>query len=305
MLRYLTFIGQVALIFGTKIGCDSFNVSQIDCESWLYFFSERNLEQTLYCLGYNKHVYPSNPTKVWMERKLLQFISINENQRYVEFEEVYSFKLRDPGLNLNFCKDKKIKLIFTGAKLVNLFWMPNFDTHESSLFKPKFTQSYVYFNDEKRTYNIKTMNVMYRIRIQCDMDFKWYPFDTQVCSHAMLIDEDLKDVVITYDHNDTIEKSTFDSPDWDISLVVDNISTKDGQQLFPLDLVFQRKIIVHILHLYVPSIMLCIASVASLFIPQVYVPGRMGLSVTSCLSMITLFVLAKYFSTHTVFENHS
>ena len=40
--------------------------------------------------------------------------------------------------------------------------------------------------------------------------------------------------------------------------------------------------------------MLCIASMASLFIPEEYVPGRMGLSVTSCLSMITLFIAAKY-----------
>ena len=127
LLSYLTLIAQFAFTSALKIGCESFNVSQIDCESYLHFFAERNLEHTLYCLGYNKHLYPSNPTQVWMERKLLQFISINENQRNVEFEEVYSFKLRDPGLNLNFCQGSKTKtkLIFRGEKLVNtMFWIP-------------------------------------------------------------------------------------------------------------------------------------------------------------------------------------
>lgn len=50
----------------------------------------------------------------------------------------------------------------------------------------------------------------------------------------------------------------------------------------------------HILHTYIPSLMLCIASTCSLFIPSDLIPGRMGLCITTFLSIISLFNGAKY-----------
>ena len=128
------------------------------------------------------------------------------------------------------------------------------------------------------------------------MNFQWYPFDTQVCSHAFLVDENPDDVKIEYESVDVENSPILESfsPDWYISIKAGNaVTTSENLQILPLDLTFQRKIPIHILHLYLPSIMLCIASIASLFIPPDFIPGRMGLSVTSCLSMITLFVAAK------------
>ena len=108
------------------------------------------------------------------------------------------------------------------------------------------------------------------------------------------------DFEIIYNRSKILEKleSGFRNPDWYITLEVGNVKVIQTQwghyfHILPLDLTFRRKISVHILHLYVPSTMLCIASMASLFIPHDFIPGRMGLSVTSCLSMITLFVGAK------------
>ena len=88
-----------------------------------------------------------------------------------------------------------------------------------------------------------------------------------------------------------MEKSL--SPDWYITLKVSNITSYNEKQLLPLNITFERKLSGHILHVYLPSVMLSIASVTSLFIPAENIPGRMSLSVTSCLSMITLFVGAK------------
>ena len=50
----------------------------------------------------------------------------------------------------------------------------------------------------------------------------------------------------------------------------------------------ERTLTNHILQTFIPSMMLCSASTGSLFIPQNIVPGRMGLSVTSLLSLISL-----------------
>ena len=131
--------------------------------------------------------------------------------------------------------------------------------------------------------------------IKCETNYQWFPFDTQRCPHPYIIDAFSKDVQVVYDPDKILEQSFIHrslNPDWYIFLEIGKVINED-KQILPLDLIFQRKISVHILHLYVPSIMLCIASMASLFIPQDYVPGRMGLSVTSCLSMITLFLAAK------------
>ena len=50
----------------------------------------------------------------------------------------------------------------------------------------------------------------------------------------------------------------------------------------------------HVLHTYIPSLMLCIASTCSLFVPSDLIPGRMGLCITTFLSIISLFNGAKY-----------
>ena len=48
-----------------------------------------------------------------------------------------------------------------------------------------------------------------------------------------------------------------------------------------------------LMHFYLPSLILCLASTLSLFIHHDLLPARMSLSVTSCLSLITLIIGAK------------
>ena len=50
----------------------------------------------------------------------------------------------------------------------------------------------------------------------------------------------------------------------------------------------------HLMHTFFPSTMLCMGSIMSVFVPSDLVPGRMGLCITSFLSMISLFNGARY-----------
>ena len=81
-------------------------------------------------------------------------------------------------------------------------------------------------------------------------------------------------------------------PVWNVQLQHKTCQIPE-KQCFPIQIVLQRKTADHLLHTFVPSVMLSIASGTSLYIPQDYMPARMGLSVTTCLSMITLFVSAQ------------
>ena len=64
-------------------------------------------------------------------------------------------------------------------------------------------------------------------------------------------------------------------------------------QTMKLTLMMKRHTSEHVLHTLVPSLMLCVASSMSLFIPYDLYAARMSLSGTTCLSMITLFTGAK------------
>jgi hypothetical protein len=52
---------------------------------------------------------------------------------------------------------------------------------------------------------------------------------------------------------------------------------------------FNRPLTNHFLQTFIPSMMLSVVSASSVFIPSEIVPGRMALSITSFLSLISLF----------------
>ena len=59
--------------------------------------------------------------------------------------------------------------------------------------------------------------------------------------------------------------------------------------IFFIDFIFKRPLENHFLQTFIPSMMLSFSSAVSVFITPDIVPGRMGLCVTSLLSLITLF----------------
>ncbi len=89
-------------------------------------------------------------------------------------------------------------------------------------------------------------------------------------------------------------------PDWGVQFEIgSNYSYKneyegevnDGIQL---DFHFTRVYTIHLMHTFVPSIMIALSAVLSVYVPSDLVPGRMGLCITAFLSMISLFNGARY-----------
>ena len=60
----------------------------------------------------------------------------------------------------------------------------------------------------------------------------------------------------------------------------------DGLQF---EIKFKRLVAVYMWQIYMPSLLLCIASTSSVYIPSQIVPGRMSLTVTSFLALVALF----------------
>ena len=60
-----------------------------------------------------------------------------------------------------------------------------------------------------------------------------------------------------------------------------------------VEIKFVRLFTVYIWQVFMPSLLLCIVSTLSTFIPSHLVPGRMSLSVTSFLTLVALFTSAR------------
>lgn len=84
-------------------------------------------------------------------------------------------------------------------------------------------------------------------------------------------------------------------PDWETQIVtlpktyLASVEKGYERDSLRFSISFNRIYTNHILHTYIPSVMLCLGSCLSVFVPSDLVPGRMGLCVTTFLSIISLF----------------
>ena len=262
-----------------KINCNDYNIQNWSCNELLYHLSSTNIEDTFYCIEYNRHETPFKT--VVFEREILDLLSVDEVEGYVSIYEKLTILFNDSRLAFDNCP--KFKLQFFGDQTHN-FWNPDFDTSYDTLLKPKLDK--ITLTKEGQ---VKMRNINKQISIKCAMNYKWYPFDYQICKHRILLDEQNLD--FQFDVKKALEKSKFtDNPDWKAFLRKGNCNGISKQICFSLDLVLKRKISNHIFHTFIPSILLALASTTSLYIPSDHMPARMSLSVTASLSMITLFV---------------
>ena len=85
---------QCSQLVGEKVGCGSkYDTANWDCDDFQHYFSQSNLEKTLYCIGYNKMVSPkralnlSNKTEIQVKRLIRSFDKVHEFDQVVSFEE--------------------------------------------------------------------------------------------------------------------------------------------------------------------------------------------------------------------------
>ena len=93
-------------------------------------------------------------------------------------------------------------------------------------------------------------------------------------------DPDEADIDTEYEYDQDGNFDSYDE-DWDYS---------DG---LIIEIKFVRLFTVYMWQVFMPSLLLCIVSTLSTFIPSHLVPGRMSLSVTSFLTLVALFTSAR------------
>ena len=274
----------IGTIHGLDQACQSYNLTNLDIDKYHFYFRTTHLEQTLYCVGYKRYQPPSG--NVSLIRHLEKLINVDEDGSTIRMYEKMYLEYHDDSLDFSPLQGTK-RIQFHGKESVSLFWNPDFDPSEDTMFQPVFNYVLLHLSGLVQISRTDQVN-----QIHCQMKYHWFPFDTQTCLHPIIIDEAK---TIEYNETNVFAESTIEQvwhPDWSVQLQRDQCQIID-KQCFSIKIVLHRKTSDFLLHTFVPSMMLSIASGASLFIPRDYMPARMGLSVTTCLSAITLFVSAQ------------
>ena len=295
----------LSLFFTSSIasqrGCQGVpSMSNWTCEDYKYFLSQKNLDTTLNCIDYNVKALPKTPTEFQVGRSFERLLEIDEKAMTITFEEAFAYSYQDDRLKFD-CTGQDHQHTYTN---IVPFWWPQAIT-VTNMVKFEFMSADV----NKFPYSILESTGKFLMlskgvmTIHCDFAFDWFPFDLHTC-HAS---EELRDAnvaLVQFDWSELKNHWFFHHKKasevfhalWDIELSKTYFNTTiDGEVVQSVRLTFdlRRKINEHILHTFVPSFMLCVASSISIFIPYSLFAPRMSLSGTSCLSMITLFNGAK------------
>ena len=63
---------SIELIYGLNKDCGSYNLTNLDLETYHFYFRPTHLEQTLYCVGYKRYQPPSSGRLVRLLYKLIR-----------------------------------------------------------------------------------------------------------------------------------------------------------------------------------------------------------------------------------------
>ena len=245
------------------------NYKDWDCDEIHFYLSDANLKKTLYCIGYDKTLSPSEysgtkETKYYVNQDVKQFISIEENKLVITVQMYANNSYFDE--RLNFTCDNKYQLVG------KMFWNPSIQNANILSIKSIVVGgTTVYFYIKKNGSLELIWNAI--LTKQCQLNFQWYPFDSQRCTHHPTS----PDAKLIHERRGT---KRFENSEWTVYIEYNAQGT---------DFLLRRKISGMILHLYFPSLFITLGSMMSLYIPCDLHPARMALSVTTCLSMVTFF----------------
>ena len=137
--------------------------------------------------------------------------------------------------------------------------------------------------------------------VYCHLDFRKYPFDTQVCPFV-LYPVEFYDIDFVWWSPPSLQQSTEKNgkkheDNWKRSMFYEDIIkeykfNRSGEEVHvnyaKVEYRFERSSTAFVIQSMVPTLLLVVASYCSLYIPPSQIPGRMTLAITTCLTQIAM-----------------
>lgn len=250
---------------------------------------------------YNLHERPptenGSPLLINASINLRNILDVDEKAQIVSLETTLRFYWVDtrikPKIKYLESTDSMGNYTTLNPVLAKNIWMPDIFIDQAKALR---TPTYYTQPASLRVYNHSLIRYSSRINfdVACNMDFHKYPVDEQYCeikfesfglqSSQMM----LKWIPDSMDVNQNITLAQFN---FRVNLM-DSYATDYYDVSYPgliLQLHLTRQIGYHVVQTYIPSTVFVILAWLNLFIPAESVPGRIGMGMTTILTLTAMF----------------
>lgn len=174
------------------------------------------------------------------------------------------------------------------------FWMPDVFIDQAKALR---SPTYYTKPASLRVYNDSTIRYSSRINydVACNMDFHKFPVDEQYCEVKFesfgFSNRQIQMKWMGAEHNNVNANISLAQFTFDVQLM-DSYSTDYYEISYPgliMRLHLTRQIGYHVVQTYIPSTVFVVLAWLSLFIPAESVPGRVGMGMTTLLTLTAMF----------------
>ncbi|XP_045111698.1 glutamate-gated chloride channel alpha-like isoform X2 [Portunus trituberculatus] len=272
------------------------------CSNWMGQ-TKRPTNPTLRAVvpeGYDQYVLPKTPDggplPVYISAKVRDIQKIDEQNMEVTIEWYLRLFWVDSGLTppANVTEEQWQNV---APDITEYIWLPTtYIDHAKEVTKPTLLIRPESFRMKKSGLIRYSMSVT--TRMSCPMDFSAYPFDNQVCYFRMESYQFTSKQVSYKWFNPTIERSNnirLGQFDFDFySVQQQNTSHTTGS--FPLlmvEVALKRRISYHLMNTFLPSGLFVCVSWLTFLVPADQIPGRMVLTITTLLTLVSMFAAVR------------
>ncbi|TRY74426.1 hypothetical protein TCAL_05021, partial [Tigriopus californicus] len=252
--------------------------------------------------SYSSHHAPSlikgRPLPVEFSINVRNVLGINEKEQLISLETSLRMfwidprvKVRDESLNLSAPANEQY--ITFNPKVAHHFWIPDI-----FLDRAKDIRVPTYFTRPAslRIYRDSTFRYSSRINFDaaCPMDFHRYPVDSQLCEiNFESFGHTNKQLTFSWKANASNVNPNITLAQFDMEVVLEETYATDYYDLaYPgiiMKIHLTREIGYHIVQTYIPSVIFVILAWLSMFISPDSVPGRVGMGMTTLLTVTAMF----------------
>jgi len=225
----------------------------------------------------------------------LYVLSVGEiSEKFMDFTFDMYFRQFWVDDRLKFEKKNGISKLVVGADYIKLIWVPDtFFVNEKTAQFHAATQDNQFLRITDQGEILRSMRLT--VKATCPMDLTHFPMDSQLCTLEIeSYGYTMADLVYVW--NDGL-KSVEVSPD--VSLAefhvvgyrqrrVLEVLTSGNYSRLCADILFGRSMGYYVIQVYVPSSMIVVMSWVSFYLDRSSAPARVGLGVTTVLTMVTL-----------------
>ncbi|XP_023344150.1 glycine receptor subunit alpha-4 isoform X2 [Eurytemora carolleeae] len=249
--------------------------------------------------NYNLHErpYSKGPLKITASINLRNILDVDEKAQIVSLETTLRLYWKDPRISpkAEYLEsfDSMGNYTTLNPSLASKIWMPDIFIDQAKVLR---APSYFIQPASLRVYNDSLIRYSSRINfdVACNMDFHRYPVDEQYCeikfeSFGLQSNQiQLGWIPNSMDVNQNITLAQFH---FRVKLM-DSYSTDYYDVSYPgliLQLHLTRVIGYHIVQTYIPSTVFVVLAWMGMFIPVESVPGRVGMGMTTMLTLTAMF----------------